>query len=102
MPSSLKVRLGEYDVSSTDEQHRYEEYDVARIMVYPSFNNRTLLHDVALLKLSRPAKRRAHINVVCMPPEGTTNDDLILSPRCYITGWGKTSESESRFCKSLN
>lgn len=91
-PSSLKIRLGEYDVSSTKEPLMHEEFDVSRIVVHPSFNNRTLLHDIALLRLSVPAKKRPNINVVCMPREGTT-DEEILSSRCFITGWGKRTEN---------
>ncbi|KAG8201920.1 hypothetical protein JTE90_027397 [Oedothorax gibbosus] len=92
-PSALKVRLGEYDVSTVSEPLKYEEFDVSRIVVYPTFNNRTLMHDIALVRLSRPAKRRANVNVVCMPTEGVTNNELILSPRCFVTGWGKTVDS---------
>lgn len=93
-PSALKVRLGEYDVSTVSEPLKYEEFDVSRIVVYPTFNNRTLMHDIALVRLSRPAKRRANVNVVCMPNEGVTNNELILSPRCFVTGWGKTVDSK--------
>ncbi|GIY11097.1 protein masquerade [Caerostris darwini] len=92
-PNTLKVRLGEHDVSSTAEPFKYEEFDVSRIVVYPTFNNRTLMHDIALLRLTKPAKKRTNINIVCMPSEGTTNNELILSPRCYVTGWGKTADS---------
>ncbi|GFU41055.1 protein masquerade, partial [Nephila pilipes] len=96
-PNTLKIRLGEHDVSSTNEPFRYEEFDVSRIVVYPTFNNRTLMHDIALVRLAKPAKKRANINVVCMPSEGTTNNELILSPRCFVTGWGKTIDSKKFF-----
>ncbi|XP_035232718.1 tryptase-like isoform X2 [Stegodyphus dumicola] len=93
LPNALKIRLGEYDVSTTSEPLKYEEYTASRIVVHPNFDNRTLLHDIALVRLTRPAKRKANINVVCMPPEGTTNNELVSSARCFVTGWGKSTEN---------
>ena len=54
----LKVRLGEYDVSTTAEPLRHEEFNITDIVIHPEFNNSTLVHDIALLKLERPAKRK--------------------------------------------
>ena len=54
----LKVRLGEYDVSTTAEPLRHEEFNISNIVVHPGFNNSTLVHDIALLRLEKPAKRK--------------------------------------------
>lgn len=54
----LKVRLGEYDVSTTAEPLRHEEFNITDIVIHPGFNNSTLVHDIALLKLESPAKRK--------------------------------------------
>ncbi len=54
----LKVRLGEYDVSTTAEPLRHEEFNITDIVIHPGFNNSTLVHDIALLKLQSPAKRK--------------------------------------------
>jgi hypothetical protein len=54
----LKVRLGEYDVSTTAEPLRHEEINITEILIHPDFNNSTLLNDLALLKLEKPAKRK--------------------------------------------
>ena len=54
----LKVRLGEYDVSTTAEPLHHEEFNITDIVIHPGFNNSTLVHDIALLKLERPAKRK--------------------------------------------
>lgn len=92
----LKVRLGEYDVSTTAEPLHHEEFNVTDIVVHPGFNNSTLVHDIALLRLERPAKRKQNIDVVCMPKPG----DFNLNPRrssapvrCYVTGWGRRTET---------
>lgn len=89
----LKIRLGEYDVSSTSEALRHEEFDVARIVLHPNFNNATLLHDIALLKLARPARKKKNINTICMPDKSIPETELIVLAKCYVTGWGKTNES---------
>jgi len=112
----LKVRLGEYDVSTTAEPLRHEEINVTEIHIHPDFNNSTLMHDIALLKLEKPAKRKQakkssrsytmslltehfysqNIDVVCMPKQGDFQyQDKNLN--CYITGWGRRAESNWYF-----
>ena len=54
----LKVRLGEYDVSTTAEPLKHEEFNISDIVIHPGFNNSTLVHDIALLRLEKPAKRK--------------------------------------------
>lgn len=86
----LKVRLGEYDVSVTTEQLPYEELDVSHIMVHPQFNNLSLANDIALLRFVRPARRRPHIDVACMPHPGQVSETE--GTRCVVTGWGRKIE----------
>ena len=68
------MRLGEYDVSTTAEPlphqvsykedsfieylNHFQEFNVSDIQIHPNFNNATLVNDIALLKLERPAKRQ--------------------------------------------
>jgi hypothetical protein len=94
------VRLGEHDVTSTRELLRHEEYDVADVVLYPGFNNATLAHDIALIRLRHPAKQRPNIDVVCLPKQGSkfpdTAADSPTRATCVITGWGRRSESKIR------
>lgn len=90
----LKVRLGEHDVSSSGERYPHEEYDAARIVLHPRFNNETLENDIALLRLASPVRRQPHINTVCLPDTPVQESELIASSSCYITGWGRRTESE--------
>lgn len=91
----LKVRLGEHDVSSSDEHHRHVEYDAARVVLHPRFNNETLENDIALLRLDAPVNRQPHINIVCLPDTPTEESELLASSTCYITGWGRRSETSN-------
>ncbi|KFM60613.1 Serine proteinase stubble, partial [Stegodyphus mimosarum] len=72
----LKVRLGEHDVSSLAERHPHEEFDAARIVLHPRFNNETLENDIALLQLSSPVRRKPHINIICIPDTETEEREL--------------------------
>nr|CAD7570711.1 unnamed protein product [Timema californicum] len=93
--ASLKVRLGEHDVTTNQEALRHEEYDVASVVPYPGFNNGTLAHDIALVRLRHPAKRRANIDVVCVPKQGSLFPETTNDTSCVITGWGRKNEGSS-------
>ncbi|XP_023328590.1 chymotrypsinogen A [Eurytemora carolleeae] len=86
----LKVRLGEYDVSTTSEPLKHQEINVSDIRIHPFFNNATLVNDIALLKLEHPAKRKQNIDVVCVPEDKGL--DLSVFTNCYVTGWGRRDE----------
>ncbi|KAG7161779.1 Phenoloxidase-activating factor 2-like 2, partial [Homarus americanus] len=91
LPEVLKVRLGEYDVSTTAEPLKHEEFPVTRVVIHPEFDNATLVNDIALLQLVRSARRKANIDAVCMPKK---NDFLEGgTSRCYVTGWGRRDEA---------
>ena len=94
--------MGEYDVSTTAEPLRHEEFNITDIVVYPGFNNSTLVHDIALLRLERPAKRKQNIDVVCMPKPDDFRQPTTTrsSVKCYVTGWGRRTESKSLFLQS--
>ncbi|KAG0726954.1 Phenoloxidase-activating factor 2 [Chionoecetes opilio] len=87
----LKVRLGEFDVSTTAEPLKHEEFPVIRVVIHPQFDNSTLVNDIALLELKRAARRKANIDAVCMPKEEDFKEGS--TARCYVTGWGRQDEA---------
>ena len=89
-----KVRLGEYDVSTTAEPLKHEEFNISDIVIHPGFNNSTLVHDIALLRLEKPAKRKQNIDVVCMPKPGNFIYNKDRLGNCFVTGWGRRTESK--------
>lgn len=52
IPTSLRVRMGEWNAASTAQPLPPQEYFVTRIFVHPSFNAANLKNDVAILRLS--------------------------------------------------
>ena len=41
-----------------------QEFNISDIKIHPNFNNATLVNDIALLRLVRPARRKQNIDVV--------------------------------------
>ena len=66
---------------------REQDVKISRIILHPSYNPVTLVHDIALLKLVEPAKLGKGIGLVCL---GDDTHKLPINDvkRCYITGWG--------------
>ncbi|CAL1298488.1 unnamed protein product [Larinioides sclopetarius] len=91
----LKVRLGEHDVTTSSERYPHEEFDVSQIVLHPRFNNETLENDIALVRLATPVRRKPHINIACLPDTKTEESELLASSNCYITGWGRRTESSN-------
>jgi len=58
-------------------------FEVSRVIRHRSFSMQYLRHDVAVLKLARPATLGGKINTICLPSHGSR-----VSPgtNCYVTG----------------
>ena len=70
----------------------FQEFNISDIQIHPNFNNATLVNDIALLKLERPAKRQQNIDVVCVANVEDIDESRLSN--CYVTGWGRRTESE--------
>ena len=89
------MRIGEFDVTTTAEPLPHQEFNVSDIRIHPQFNNATLINDIALLKLERPAKRQQNIDVVCVASSEQVDEERIS--KCYVTGWGRRNESKQKY-----
>ncbi|KAG7165472.1 Phenoloxidase-activating factor 2-like 1 [Homarus americanus] len=87
---NLKVRMGDLDVSTAQEHPtlRHLEVNVARVVIHPNFDDKTLRHDVALLQLTQSINtgQFPHIGTVCLPEQGQL---FAGHSQCWVTGWGK-------------
>ncbi|XP_022127389.2 phenoloxidase-activating factor 2-like [Pieris rapae] len=87
--SAMRVRAGEWDSSTNDEQFVHEDVDVGEIVVHERYTpqRKNMHYDIALLILLWPLTLSHHVGVVCLPPPGTARTPA--ETRCLAAGWGK-------------
>jgi hypothetical protein len=88
LTSQIRIRVGEYDFSSVQEELPFVERAVARKVVHPKYNFFTYEYDLALVQLDKPLEFAPHISPICLP----ASDDLLIGENATVTGWGRLSE----------
>ncbi|CAH3033235.1 unnamed protein product, partial [Porites lobata] len=85
--SSVFIRLGAH--KRTSDVGTEQDFRVSKIITHPSYHQpKRLSHDIALLKLERPAQLNRYVNQACLPHQVNAPTD---GKRCWITGWGRLS-----------
>ncbi|XP_037714945.1 serine protease grass [Drosophila subpulchrella] len=107
--TELRVRLGELDLTSSEDCTTYnykrvcappiEEFTIEKAIVHEDFNPSSPWFDVALLKLNRKVVFKDHIRPICLP----LTDQLLaftsnIGQSYLAVGWGKTEDR--RFANS--
>ncbi|XP_060525281.1 uncharacterized protein LOC132701417 [Cylas formicarius] len=82
---SFKIRAGEWDTQHTSELYPHQDREVESIAIHPQYYAGALYNDIAVLYLKSPVDIAENVDVICLPPQGTTVD----VSTCYATGWGK-------------
>ncbi|XP_054262250.1 serine proteinase stubble-like isoform X2 [Macrosteles quadrilineatus] len=88
LASQIRIRVGEYDFSSTIEPYPHMERGVAKKVVHPNYNFFTYEYDLALVRLDAPLEFAPHVSPICLPG----SDDLLIGEPATVTGWGRLSE----------
>ena len=70
----IRVRIGEWDFSTTGESHAHVERKVTRKVVHPKYNFFTYENDLALVRLEKKVPFQPNIVPICLPG----NDDLLI------------------------
>ncbi|KAI4459274.1 transmembrane protease serine [Holotrichia oblita] len=91
LTSQIRIRVGEYDFSSAQEELPYVERAVSRKIVHPKYNFFTYEYDLALVQLDKALDFAPHISPICLP----ASDDLLIGENATVTGWGRLSEGGS-------
>ncbi|CAH2054371.1 unnamed protein product, partial [Iphiclides podalirius] len=81
--NELFVRLGEYDLKRTNDSRTYN-FRVVEIKQHEGFDMSNYMHDIAILKLHRPAVFNTYVWPICLPP---ANLDLV-DEMAIVIGWG--------------
>ncbi|KAL2096546.1 hypothetical protein ACEWY4_008694 [Coilia grayii] len=63
--------------------------EVAHIIPFPKYNNKTQNNDIALMKLQEPLQVSDSLRPICLP---NVDMDFTPSQPCWILGFGRTSE----------
>lgn len=85
--SQLKIRMGDWDASNTNEPIPYQEFNVGRIFVNSAYNPSTLSNSIAILRLSSSVQlgQLPTITTACL------SSTQITGLRCWVSGWGASA-----------
>ncbi|XP_004695699.1 PREDICTED: coagulation factor VII [Condylura cristata] len=84
---NLTVVLGEHDLSHVDGDEQVRR--VARVTVPDAYVRGRTDHDLALLRLRRPALLTAHVVPLCLPERDFSERTLALVRFSAVSGWGQ-------------
>ncbi|XP_034521752.1 transmembrane protease serine 13 isoform X7 [Ailuropoda melanoleuca] len=70
-----------------------EAASISQIIINGNYTDEEDDYDIALLRLSKPLTLSAHIHPACLPMHGQT---FSLNENCWITGFGKTKETDEK------
>ncbi|MPC25483.1 Serine proteinase stubble [Portunus trituberculatus] len=89
--SSMKVRLGEWNVKKQNERLPHEDFDVERKEVHPHYKAADFQNDLALIRVNRKVVFKEHIIPVCLPQQ----DASFVGDYATVTGWGRLNHGVS-------
>ncbi|XP_078002973.1 transmembrane protease serine 13 isoform X2 [Phascolarctos cinereus] len=78
---------------TTNLLHLPEAASVAQIIINSNYSDEQDDYDIALMKLDKPLTLSAHVHPACLPMHGQT---FSLNETCWITGFGKTKETDEK------
>ena len=92
---NLILRLGEYDVTTEDEQYKHVDVGAQSVLIHPDFNKVTLRNDIAIITLNKRMNfnENIHITPACMPSPFTD----YTGQRCWTAGWGKDDQKNGHY-----
>ncbi|XP_004712907.1 transmembrane protease serine 13 [Echinops telfairi] len=80
--------------AGTSNLHQLPEAaSISQIIINGNYTDEQDDYDIALMRLSRPLTLSAHIHPACLPMHGQT---FSLNETCWITGFGKTKETDDK------
>jgi hypothetical protein len=92
------VKIGEWDLKKDPECFDDEpehcapspiDLKVAQWMVHPQYDQNTLYHDIAILRLEKPVKFNEFVKPICLPLEFDLIKKNYTGYSFEVAGWGK-------------
>ncbi|XP_028639674.1 transmembrane protease serine 13 isoform X3 [Grammomys surdaster] len=89
-----KILEGWKVYAGTSNLHQLPEAaSISQIIINSNYTDEQDDYDIALIRLSKPLTLSAHIHPACLPMHGQT---FSLNETCWITGFGKTKETDEK------
>ncbi|XP_032765904.1 transmembrane protease serine 13 isoform X2 [Rattus rattus] len=89
-----KILEGWKVYAGTSNLHQLPEAaSISQIIINGNYTDEQDDYDIALVRLSKPLTLSAHIHPACLPLHGQT---FGLNETCWITGFGKTKETDEK------
>jgi len=89
--TSMKVRLGEWNVKQQSEKLPHEDFEIESKEVHPDYNPATFQNDIALIRLKKKVIYKEHIIPVCLPEAAAD----FVGEKATVVGWGRTAHGQS-------
>ncbi|KAG8283310.1 serine-type endopeptidase activity protein [Homalodisca vitripennis] len=81
------VRLGDLDLTSTDDNVFPIDVDIEKIILHPEFNNSIKTNDIGLIKLDRKIEFTDLIKPICLPSSEFQNN-IFVNSWTVVAEWG--------------
>ncbi|XP_054549108.1 transmembrane protease serine 13 isoform X1 [Talpa occidentalis] len=89
-----KILEGWKVYAGTSNLHQLPEAaSISQIIINGNYTDEQDDYDIALMRLSKPLTLSSHIHPACLPMHGQT---FSLNETCWITGFGKTKETDEK------
>uniref|UniRef100_A0A5F9DF01 Transmembrane serine protease 13 n=1 Tax=Oryctolagus cuniculus TaxID=9986 RepID=A0A5F9DF01_RABIT len=89
-----KILEGWKVYAGTNNLHQLPEAaSISQIIINGNYTDEQDDYDIALMRLSKPLTLSAHVHPACLPMHGQT---FSLNETCWITGFGKTKETDEK------
>ncbi|XP_031201075.1 transmembrane protease serine 13 isoform X4 [Mastomys coucha] len=89
-----KILEGWKVYAGTSNLHQLPEAaSISQIIINSNYTDEQDDYDIALIRLSKPLTLSSHIHPACLPMHGQT---FGLNETCWITGFGKTKETDEK------
>merc|ERR1711874_592096 len=81
--SSMRVRLGDWNVREQSEKFPHEDYEIERKEIHPDYKPATFQNDIALVRLKKEVVYKEHIIPVCLPDF----KENFVGKNAAVVGW---------------
>ena len=75
------------DVLLTEPSPHQQKVEIERIYPHPGYDRKTLVNDIALLKLAKPVRFTPYARPVCLDDDSNIREKYST---CFAVGWGFT------------